>query len=236
MNCRETERLLDTFFDGELEGRLMRDAALHITRCPSCEQELQEKERVRTVLGEAIQEQVDAVDLSGVWTAVQAGIDREETLEPAHDEPSVDEPARMPRAFGRRRGGRHGGASSRGARRSVGRVSAAAGAGAVAVGLAAVLLFPAEQQELRMENASTGRSLDGGASPVRVAEPGASQDTAPERVVAKRSSPSEDRDEPAVEAFARAPQPLASEWRQVQVGPAEGTDHAMSLWREASAP
>lgn len=77
MNCREAERLIDTFYDGELDGRSMRDAALHITRCKRCEAELNERERVQKLLSSAIEEQIADIDLSRIWAAV------EPTLTPA---------------------------------------------------------------------------------------------------------------------------------------------------------
>ena len=41
MTCREVEKLLDLFLDGELEARAMRAVALHVTRCAACEALLQ---------------------------------------------------------------------------------------------------------------------------------------------------------------------------------------------------
>lgn len=78
MNCRDAARLIDYFFDGELDGRVMRDAALHITRCASCESELHDRERVQGLLAESIHRELDQMDLSVIWTAV----DRELALAP----------------------------------------------------------------------------------------------------------------------------------------------------------
>jgi len=76
VNCREAERLIDTFFDGELDGRSMRDAALHITRCKRCEAELNDRERLQELLAKAIDEEIADVDLSRIWAAVEPAIDR----------------------------------------------------------------------------------------------------------------------------------------------------------------
>lgn len=71
MNCREAERLIDTFYDGELDGRSMRDAALHITRCKRCETELNERERLQKLVSSAIEDEIADVDLSRIWAAVE---------------------------------------------------------------------------------------------------------------------------------------------------------------------
>ena len=63
LNCRDTERVIDTFFDGELEGRSMRDAAMHITRCKRCEAELQDREQIHDLFSRASDEDVDGIDL-----------------------------------------------------------------------------------------------------------------------------------------------------------------------------
>lgn len=248
MNCRETERLLDTFFDGELDGRLMRDAALHITRCPSCEKELQAKETVRVALAGTIQHEVESVDLTSLWAGVEGAIQGEQPGVSA-DEPESEESTPR-RLFGRRGGGRHADSAARPGRtaRAGGRrrASAAAGMGAVAVGLAAFLLFPAEQEQLSEQVYSDAASPEGTtqgaatqrvASPrneTRVAVPAKRGPAANEVASARRASGS------GVETVALGPvtneEPLSSEWtQQVQVGPVEFNDHAMSLWRDTAA-
>lgn len=71
MNCREAERLIDTFYDGELDGRSMRDAAMHITRCKRCEAELAQRERVQELLSSTIEHEIADIDLSRIWAAVE---------------------------------------------------------------------------------------------------------------------------------------------------------------------
>ncbi|MEW6268559.1 MAG: zf-HC2 domain-containing protein [Thermodesulfobacteriota bacterium] len=75
MNCREAERLIDTFFDGELDGRSMRDAAMHITRCKRCEAELNGRERLQSLLAATIEREIEDVDLSRIWDAVEPALD-----------------------------------------------------------------------------------------------------------------------------------------------------------------
>jgi len=76
VNCREAERLIDTFFDGELDGRSMRDAAMHITRCKRCETELNDREQLQKVLAATIDDEIADVDLSRIWAAVEPTLDQ----------------------------------------------------------------------------------------------------------------------------------------------------------------
>lgn len=71
MNCREAERLIDTFYDGELDGRSMRDAALHITRCKRCEADLNQREQLQKLISTAIEDEIGDVDLGRIWAAVE---------------------------------------------------------------------------------------------------------------------------------------------------------------------
>jgi hypothetical protein len=80
VNCRDAARLIDYFFDGELDGRVMRDAAMHISRCPDCESELQDRERNQALLADSINGELDEVDLSGIWTAIERELERSQTL------------------------------------------------------------------------------------------------------------------------------------------------------------
>ena len=76
MNCREAERLIDTFYDGELDGRSMRDAAMHITRCKRCEAELAQRERVQELLSRTIEHEIADIDLSQIWAAVEPTLEQ----------------------------------------------------------------------------------------------------------------------------------------------------------------
>lgn len=76
MNCREAERLIDTFYDGELDGRSMRDAAMHITRCKRCESELAQRERVQELLSQTVEHEIAGIDLSRIWAAVEPTLEQ----------------------------------------------------------------------------------------------------------------------------------------------------------------
>ncbi len=70
MNCRESRPLLPLFLDGELEARQMRAVALHSTRCPGCEDELRQIERLQELVATHVAQQVEAIDLSALWARV----------------------------------------------------------------------------------------------------------------------------------------------------------------------
>jgi len=76
VNCREAERLIDTFYDGELDGRSMRDAAMHITRCKRCESELSQREQLQKLLSSAIEAELADVDLGRIWAAVEPTLEQ----------------------------------------------------------------------------------------------------------------------------------------------------------------
>lgn len=70
MTCREVEKLLDLFLDGELEARPMRAVALHVTRCPACEALLRGLERLQELVSDAINDAVAEVDFSRFWPSI----------------------------------------------------------------------------------------------------------------------------------------------------------------------
>lgn len=72
MTCREIAGLLPRFFDAELDSRQMRSVAMHSSRCPSCEQELRSLESLQGLVSRTVQSRVDAVDLSGFWSTLEA--------------------------------------------------------------------------------------------------------------------------------------------------------------------
>jgi anti-sigma factor RsiW len=78
MTCREVQKLLDLFVDGELEARTMRAVALHVTRCPVCEALLRGLERLQELVSDAISDAVADVDFSRFWPTIAA---RAETVQ-----------------------------------------------------------------------------------------------------------------------------------------------------------
>jgi len=75
MICRDIERMLDLFLDGELEGRSMRAVALHVTRCAACERLLQRAERVQDVVVASVNDAAADVDFSRFWPGIAGEVD-----------------------------------------------------------------------------------------------------------------------------------------------------------------
>ena len=75
MTCRDIEKMLDLFLDGELEARSMRAVALHVTRCVPCERLLQHLERLQDLVVESVNEAVADVDFSPFWSSIAARAD-----------------------------------------------------------------------------------------------------------------------------------------------------------------
>ena len=69
--CREVHNLLELFFDSELDPRQMRAVAIHSATCRPCEEELRRLERLQDVVARTVNEQVDDVDLSRVWSGIE---------------------------------------------------------------------------------------------------------------------------------------------------------------------
>lgn len=76
LRCAEVEELLDAFVDAELPGPTLLAIARHAGGCPPCDQAIQGLEALRQVVGEAGNAAADALDLSSVWPAVAAEVER----------------------------------------------------------------------------------------------------------------------------------------------------------------
>lgn len=74
MNCREARSLLPLFLDGELDGRQLRNVALHSTRCTECERELQQLERLQDLVVGYVNTRVEPADLHRIWAGVESRI------------------------------------------------------------------------------------------------------------------------------------------------------------------
>jgi anti-sigma factor RsiW len=70
MNCREARPLLPLFFDGELDARQLRNVALHSTRCPACERELQQLEHLQDLVVDHVRAGIEDIDLCRIWAGV----------------------------------------------------------------------------------------------------------------------------------------------------------------------
>lgn len=75
MKCPEIAPLVPRFFDGELDGSLMRKIALHITRCADCERDLRGLEKLQSLVASHFAAEVESIDLSSIWSTVSAQIE-----------------------------------------------------------------------------------------------------------------------------------------------------------------
>ena len=76
MTCAEAEQLLDSFVDAELPGSMLLEVARHAGSCPACDQAVREVTTLRESVERVVRRQVEGVDLSGVWPAVDRRIGR----------------------------------------------------------------------------------------------------------------------------------------------------------------
>ena len=73
--CQDFQKRLDLFLDGEVDGRTMRELALHVTRCPDCESELRQGERLQDVFGDAVRREVERVDVAALWRSIESAVE-----------------------------------------------------------------------------------------------------------------------------------------------------------------
>jgi anti-sigma factor RsiW len=77
MTCDEAAALLDAFVDCELAPSMQLDVACHAGQCAQCETAVQDLLSLREALVASSDTAVAALDLSGIWPAVDARITRE---------------------------------------------------------------------------------------------------------------------------------------------------------------
>jgi hypothetical protein len=74
LSCPEVQKRFDVFLDGETDGRMMRDLALHLTQCVSCESDLRLYERTHAAFVGFIEREVDRVDVARLWQGIQSSL------------------------------------------------------------------------------------------------------------------------------------------------------------------
>lgn len=75
LQCQDSQKRFDLFLDGEVDGRMMRELALHVTRCPSCEAELRESEGLQERIAGAVRAEVERVDSESLWRAIETALE-----------------------------------------------------------------------------------------------------------------------------------------------------------------
>jgi hypothetical protein len=76
MNCTDVSTLLDPFLDTELPPPMLLAVARHAGTCTTCDTAIREMTELRELVARGNATAVDGLDFRGVWSAVEAGIDR----------------------------------------------------------------------------------------------------------------------------------------------------------------
>jgi len=76
LTCFRTRRRLGAYLDGALDDGATRAAATHVAGCARCHDELDQLQRVRSLLRETLVAAVPA-DWTGFWPGIVRGIERE---------------------------------------------------------------------------------------------------------------------------------------------------------------
>ncbi|HZP43232.1 MAG TPA: zf-HC2 domain-containing protein [Candidatus Binatia bacterium] len=79
MTCAEVDRHLDAFVDGELPAAMLLEVARHASGCATCDAAVRTLTELQHRIAATAEADAAALDLSGVWPAVAAGIEREES-------------------------------------------------------------------------------------------------------------------------------------------------------------
>jgi anti-sigma factor RsiW len=74
MKCVEAEALLEAFHDGELDGRRMRDTAVHLAACTACVAQLGEYERLQMLVTDSVEAELAGFHEGRVWAGVEEAI------------------------------------------------------------------------------------------------------------------------------------------------------------------
>lgn len=76
MTCGDVTDLLDAFVDAELPPPMLVAVARHAAGCGACDTQMRELAVLHETLERRGRGAIEAVDLSGVWPSVEAGLDR----------------------------------------------------------------------------------------------------------------------------------------------------------------
>lgn len=72
IHCPDFQKRLDLFLDGEVDGRTMRELALHVSRCVDCEAELRRAETLQQLLADSVQAEVECVEPRELWGSISS--------------------------------------------------------------------------------------------------------------------------------------------------------------------
>ncbi len=75
MTCDDVSQLLDPFLDTELPPPMLLAVAKHAATCSPCDTTIRELTELRELVARDNAAAVDGLDFSGVWSAVETGMD-----------------------------------------------------------------------------------------------------------------------------------------------------------------
>jgi anti-sigma factor RsiW len=75
MTCGDVETLLDAFLDSELPPPMLVAVARHAAGCTPCDQTIRSLTTLRETLADTVRRDAETVDLSGLWSRIDAAID-----------------------------------------------------------------------------------------------------------------------------------------------------------------
>jgi anti-sigma factor RsiW len=75
MTCGDVETLLDAFLDSELPPPMLVAVARHAAGCAPCDQIIRSLTTLRETVAETVRRDAETVDLSGLWSRIDAAID-----------------------------------------------------------------------------------------------------------------------------------------------------------------
>jgi anti-sigma factor RsiW len=78
MTCSDVSELLGAFVDAELPAPMLLSVARHAGACPDCDGSIRELSALHEAVERVAREDGEALDLSGIWPAVEADIARAE--------------------------------------------------------------------------------------------------------------------------------------------------------------
>jgi hypothetical protein len=74
VNCNDFEATIDLYLDGMLEGDARRRATEHAGSCTACDALVTSYQQAASLLTTAVADRAAAVDVSGLWEAIDAAI------------------------------------------------------------------------------------------------------------------------------------------------------------------
>jgi anti-sigma factor RsiW len=80
VTCGDVTQLLDAFVDGELPTPMLLAVARHAGGCAGCERAAAEVSRLHDAVEGTFRADAEALDLSTVWPALEAKLDRVDTM------------------------------------------------------------------------------------------------------------------------------------------------------------